>query len=138
MKKQSAPSPRPSELELQVLSVLWRQGASTAREMLEAMPDGKKRAYTTILSVMQVMEKKGLLTHENRGPAHVYKPCVSRRQVLGPMLRSMVNNIFGGSTPEAMMHLLQETAVDPDDMSEIRRLLKEAPAKKDKPKKKGK
>ena len=54
-------SVKPSDLEMQVLSVLWERGPSTAREVLEAMPDGKKRAYTSVLSVMQVMEKKGLL-----------------------------------------------------------------------------
>lgn len=109
---------------MQVLSVLWRKGASTAREVLAAMPDGKKRAYTTILSVMQVMEKKGLLTHESRGASHAFKPSVSRRQVLGPMLRSLVRNVFGGSTSEAMMHLLQETDVSADEMTEMRELLK--------------
>ncbi len=49
----------PSRLEMQVLSVLWQRGASSVREVLAVMPDGKARAYTTILSVMQVMEKKG-------------------------------------------------------------------------------
>ena len=52
---------KPSDLELQILSFLWEKGPSTAREVLEAIPDGKKRAYTSILSVMQVMEKKGFL-----------------------------------------------------------------------------
>ena len=51
---------KPSDLEMQILSVLWDRGASTAREVLKAMPDGKQRAYTSILSVMQVMEKKAL------------------------------------------------------------------------------
>ena len=58
MKKESPQ--RPSDLELQVLAVLWRRGPSTAREVMEALPDGKHRAYTTVLSVMQVMEKKEL------------------------------------------------------------------------------
>ena len=64
---------KPTDVELQVLSVLWQRGPSTARQVLEAMPDGKARAYTTVLTVMQVMEK-GLLTHTREGMAQSYKP----------------------------------------------------------------
>lgn len=116
---------QPSNLELQVLSVLWDRGPSTAREVLEAMPDGKQRAYTTVLSVMQVMEKKALLTHSTKGNAHVYKPKVSRRQTLGPMLKGLVSNVFGGSVSSVMQHLLDENEVDEAEFEQIRRLLDE-------------
>lgn len=125
MKEKKEKTPRPSELELQVLAVLWEKGPSTAREVLEVLPDGKKRAYTTVLSVMQVMEKKGLLSHDMRGAANVYTPQVNRRQVLGPLLRSLVRNVFGGSTPEAMMHLIQENEVGPEELAEMRKILEE-------------
>ena len=116
---------RPSELELHVLAILWRRGGSTAREVLEGMTDGKPRAYTTILSVLQVMEKKGLLTHSARGAAHVYSPTVTRRQVLGPILRSLVRNVSGGSAPEAMQALLAEADVTSEELAVIRRMLDE-------------
>ena len=119
------PKPKPSDLELQVLSVLWDKGPSTVREVLFAMPDGKQRAYTTALSVMQVMEKKGLLTHDVKGRTHVYRPTVTRRQTLRPMLRGLVKNVFGGSTATAVQHLLRETDVSGRELAEIRRLLRE-------------
>ena len=115
----------PSNLELQVLSVLWERGPSTVRDVREAMPDGKKRAYTTILSVMQVMEKKGLLTHASKGTAHVYRPTVSRRQTLGPVLKGLVSNVFGGRVSSVMQHLLNGAEVDEKELSEIRRILEE-------------
>lgn len=114
---------RPSDLELQVLSVLWRRGPSTVRQVLEQMPDGKKRSYTTVLSVMQVMEGKRLLSHTREGRAHVYRPAVTRKRVLGPLLRSLVTKVFGGSTREAVQHLLDETGVDEDELARIRELL---------------
>ena len=117
--------PQPSNLELQVLSVLWDRGPSTAREVLESMPDGKKRAYTTILSVMQVMEKKGLLTHTNEGNRYIFKPTVTQRQALRPILRGLVSNVFGGSVASVMQHLIKETPVDEEELKEIRRLLDE-------------
>jgi BlaI family penicillinase repressor len=114
---------KPSDLEMQVLSVLWERGPSTAREVLAAMPDGKKRAYTSILSVMQVMEKKGLLTHTNKGVAYVYEPAVSKRSVLQPFLRRVLNEVFGGRPAAMMQALLSETAVSDTDLAEMRRLL---------------
>ncbi len=117
---------KPSDLEMQVLSVLWERGPSTAREVLEAMPDGKKRAYTSILSVMQVMEKKGLLTHTNKGVAHVYEPTGTKSKVLQPFLHRVLKEVFGGRPAALMQALLRETTVSDADLSEMRRLLAEA------------
>ena len=82
-----AKRPRPSEMELQILAVLWEHGPSTVRAIRQLLPDGKNRAYTTVLTLVQIMEKKGLVGHTSQGQAHVYRPLVARRQsggVLGP------------------------------------------------------
>ena len=118
----------PSDLELQVLSVLWETGRATVRQVLAAMPDGKKRAYTTMLSVLQVMEKKGLVTHDRRGLAHVYRPLVKRGQVLRALLRELTHNVFGGSPARVCQFLLTEMTVNEDEMAEIRRLVGELDA----------
>lgn len=117
---------KPSELELQVLSVLWRDGPSSVRKVLERMPDGKKRSYTTILSVLQVMEGKKLVRHTSEGRAHVYRPAVTRKQILGPILRNMVTRIFGGSTSEAVQYLLKENDVSGEELTQIQSVLKES------------
>lgn len=113
----------PSNLEMQILSLLWDRGPATVREVLESMPDGRERAYTSILSAMQVMEKKGLLAHDRLGNAHVYRPLVDQRQTLGPMLRGMVSNIFGGRVSSVMQHLLEENEIDEAELAEIREIL---------------
>jgi BlaI family transcriptional regulator, penicillinase repressor len=115
----------PSKLEMQVLSVLWGQGPSTVRQVLEAMPDGKARAYTTILSVMQVMEKKGLLTHVTQGNTHIYEARVSRGKVIGPVLRGLVRNVFGGNPVAAFQHLLAESEISGAELDAIKRLIAE-------------
>jgi BlaI family penicillinase repressor len=115
---------KPSDLEMQILSVLWDRGASTAREVLKAMPDGKKRAYTSILSVMQVMEKKGLLKHTNRGVAHVYSPAVSKSKIIQPFMRRVLNEVFAGRPAAMMQALLTETPVSDTELAEIQKLLK--------------
>src|ERR1044072_6132178 len=115
----------PSKLEMQVLSVLWERGPSTVREVLESMPDGKVRAYTTILSVMQVMEKKGLLSHIAQGNTHLYSTTVSRAKVARPLLRGIVRQLFGGSPATVMQHLLAESEVTQEELGEIKRLIEE-------------
>jgi predicted transcriptional regulator len=117
---------RPSELELQVLGVLWDRGPSPVRAVLEAMPDGKDRAYTTILSVMQVMEKKGLVGHTTPGPAHIYHAKVRRDQVLGPLMRDLLRNAFGGSPARALQCLLEQAELRDGELDEIRRMIDEA------------
>jgi BlaI family transcriptional regulator, penicillinase repressor len=116
---------KPTDVEMQVLSVLWQNGPSTARQVLQAMPDRKIRAYTTVLTVMQVMEKKGLLSHTRQGMAHIYKPKVTKRDVLRPMMRGLVERIFGGSTSAAVQQLLSETDVTADELAKIREMLRD-------------
>jgi predicted transcriptional regulator len=113
----------PSRLEMQVLSVLWQRGASTVREVMRVMPDGKARAYTTILSVIQVMEKKGLVWHVAEGNVHVYQARVSRQKVTGPWLRGLVRQVFGGSAATALQHLLAEERVSRQELAEIKEII---------------
>jgi BlaI family transcriptional regulator, penicillinase repressor len=120
----------PSDLEMQILSLLWQRGPLTARQVLEQMPDGKKRAYTTVLSTMQVMEKKRLLAHRvlgkgARGGAHVYRPRVSQGRVLGRLLGKWVNHIFSGNPAAVVQSLLRETPISPEELAEIRRVVAE-------------
>lgn len=116
----------PAEFELQILGTLWEHGPGTVRQVMERLSDRKERAYTSVLSVMQVMQKKGLLqvADERDGLAHIFKPLVSREQIAVPLLRGLVTKIFGGSTKTAMQHLLAET-VDRDEINELRKLLDE-------------
>ncbi len=124
----------PAEFELQVLGTLWQHGPGTVRQVMERLSDGKERAYTSVLSVMQVMHKKGLLevADEREGLAHVFKPLVSREQVAVPLLRGLVTKIFGGSTKTAMQHLLNADAVDRAEINEMRKLLDDLESRKKK------
>lgn len=121
--------PRPSETELQILSVLWEAGPLTVRAIREALPDGKDRAYTTVLTLLQIMEKKGLVGHTAAGQAHVYHPLIKPQQVLRPLMRDLVRNAFGGSPARALQCLLDGRQLDRDELAELERLVTEARAK---------
>jgi len=122
--------PGPSNLEMQVLALLWEHGPLSARAVLDRMRDGKPRAYTTILSVLQVMEKKGLVKHEEDGNRHVYLPRVERQKVLKPLLSGLVKTILGGRPSTAMQHLLEASEVSAEDLAEMRKLLANYEAEK--------
>ncbi|MBN2579259.1 MAG: BlaI/MecI/CopY family transcriptional regulator [Pirellulales bacterium] len=122
--------PRPSELELQILSVLWEQGPATVRAIREVLPDGKSRAYTTVLTLVQIMEKKGFVGHTAQGQAHVYHPLVTRRQVLRPMMRDLLKNVFRGNPAQAVQCLLDGSRLGEDELAQIRQVLRDAEDKK--------
>ncbi len=114
---------QPSKLELAMLSLLWERGAMTARDVLEALPDGKRRAYTSVLSVLQAMERKGLVRHTARANTNVYHAVAERDATLGQTLRELVRDVFGGSPATAMQHLLHETEVNEADLEAMERLV---------------
>ena len=106
--------PRPSDLELQIPSVLWERGPLPVRDIRQALPDGKDRAYTTVLTLVQILEKKGLVGHTVQGQAHVYHPLVTQRQVLRPVMRELLRNVFRGRPAEVVQCLLDSTRLDED------------------------
>ena len=116
---------QPSKLEMAILSRLWEQGGMTVREVLESLPDGKQRAYTSVLSVLQAMERKRLVRHESRGNVHVYHATAARDTTLGGALRDLVRDVFGGSPTAAVQQLLQEGDVSGEELEEVERLIAE-------------
>lgn len=126
MPKRPTPIPKPSELELQILAILWERGTATVREIRELLPDGKHRAYTTVLTLVQIMEKKGLVGHTSQGQTHVYRPLAARRQVLRPMMRDLMRNIFGGRPADFIQCLLDGEKLDEDELAQVQELVKNA------------
>lgn len=127
MGKKKQASIEPAEFELQVLGTLWEHGPGTVRQVMDRLSDGKERAYTSVLSVMQVMQKKGLLEVADKrdGLAHIFRPLVSREQIAVPLLQGLVRKIFGGRTQTALSHLLQSDSVSHDEIAAMRKLLDE-------------
>lgn len=116
---------RPSELELEVLSLLWDRGPLTVREILESLPDRKKRAYTSVLSVMQVMERKGLAARSREGVTDRWRPAVRRQKVMGPFLKKLVSHLFAGRPSAVLQQILDASPVSREEMESLKRLIHE-------------
>ena len=121
----------PSELELQVLGILWEQGPRTARQVLDGLQDGKTRAYTTILTVMQVMHRKGLISRvPGEGLAHVYKHEVTRKQVFKPFFSKLITKAFGGNPAAVLQQLLELNTIDTDDLAQMKQMIEKYQGRK--------
>ncbi len=119
----------PSPLELQVLSVLWERGDSTVREVLENLPDGKDRAYTTALSVLQTMERKKLVSRKTAEKAHVYRARKTEKQILVPKIKEEIANVFGGSSVKFIAFALDAVSLTEDEKKELTALLRDQKTK---------
>lgn len=118
------PNEAPSDLELQILSVLWDREPISVRDALSLIPDGKKRAYTTVLSSFQVMEKKGLVSRHREGKTDFWSSAVTRDEVLGKQVGKLVNHGFGGK-PGALLQCLLDQEMKQSDLEEIQNLIAE-------------
>jgi predicted transcriptional regulator len=115
--------PTPTDAELEVLSILWRDGARTVREVHEEISRAKPVTYTTTLKQMQVMHQKGLLLRNERYRSHVYEPAQPPAQVQRQLTQTLLRQAFQGSARELLQSALAGRRVDAAEIAEIRELL---------------
>ncbi len=128
-----AKATQPSNLELQALSVLWHEGPSTVSAVHESLPDGKQRAYTTVLTIMQNLERKNLVKRNRIGRAHLYRARQSQQTIIRRATRQYLTNTFGGRLGEAVLAILSTGNLTPEEKTTIERELQRhrtMPAKK--------
>jgi predicted transcriptional regulator len=113
----------PSNLELQALSVLWHDGPSTVNAVHGSLPDGRERAYTTVLSVMQSLERKKLVKRIRSGRAHTYEPTYSQEVIVRRATDDFITNAFGGRLGEAVLATLSAGSLTPEEKTNIEREL---------------
>ena len=124
--RQKQTNPRPTAAELAILDVLLELGASTVREVHQALNPNGQNSYTTTLKLLQIMHGKGLVTRDDSSRAHIYKPALSRLQAQDEFVQDIVHRLFRGSaTRLAMRALGQVPDVDSDELSAIRNLVDE-------------
>jgi BlaI family transcriptional regulator, penicillinase repressor len=107
--------------ELDVINVLWNAGPSTVAEVREALDDDL--AYTTVLTVLRVLEEKGHVTHESEGRAHRYRALVQRDAAASSALRRVKENLFSGSSELLLTRLVEDTPLSDDELRRMRDLL---------------
>jgi predicted transcriptional regulator len=125
MSSKPSDPPRPTDAELEILTVLWSLGASTVRAVHEAITRRRPAQYTTVLKMLQIMAEKGLVRRDEKQRAHIYSasrpPEWTQRQLAGDLLQ----RAFGGSAKSLMLGALSSHRASRQELAELRRLLDE-------------
>jgi predicted transcriptional regulator len=117
-------APRPTDAELEILRVLWRNGPSTVRDVQEALNRNKPTGYTTVLKLMQIMTEKGLVRRDEGQRAHVYEARYAQEQTQQQLIGDLIDRVFDGSAAKLLMQALAtKEKASSEELSEIRRVL---------------
>jgi predicted transcriptional regulator len=117
--------PRPTDAELEILTVLWSRGESTVREVHEVLSKRRPAQYTTVLKLMQIMADKRLVSRDETQRAHVYTASRPREVTQRQLAKDLLDRAFGGRAAEMMMGALSARKASKKELAEIRRLLDE-------------
>ena len=112
-----------TERELDIMSVLWERGSGTVAEVREALD--ADLGYTSVLKMLQILEEKGMIRHEQEGRAYRYHPLVEQEEAGGRALRRIVDKIFQGSAELALAQLVSQESLSPEELARLRVLLDE-------------
>jgi predicted transcriptional regulator len=109
--------------ELQIMKVVWERGAATVKDVCEAMSRAKPIAYTTILTLMSILEEKGVLVHTKSGRAYVYRPVLSRRQATRNQVQDILERFFDGHPEKLIENVLEDEIGVPELSGAVMNLL---------------
>ena len=112
-----------TDQELAIMKLVWeRERGVTVRDIYEALLAHRKVAYTTVMTMMRILEQKGFLKKSQDERAYVYRPAQPKGQVIGAMVRDFINRVFNGSAEPLLVHLVEEHHLSQKDLEEIARL----------------
>lgn len=117
---------KPTDAELAILTVLWSRGPSTVRQIAEDM--GREAGYTTILKLLQIMTEKRLVVRDEAARTHVYQAAYTQDQTQRQLVTDLLERAFDGSAAKLVLQALAASKTSPEDLAEIKKLLRGAGA----------
>lgn len=119
-------SKHPTELELEILKILWDQGPLPTRDVRQALSEGdagRDLAHTSVVTILNIMVKKKYLRRTKSGAAYTFYPLIQREDVSQNMLDDLVDRVFDGSATHLMLNLLERTDLDASEIGRLRKLI---------------
>lgn len=116
---------KPTEKELEILQIMWKNGPVAVKDVHESMGGEAQNGYTTILKLMQIMHEKGLVTRQRSGKLHLYKAVPTQENTRKLILDKMIRTVFQGSASQLVMSALGNKKSSKEELSEIKRYLEE-------------
>ena len=110
--------------ELEIMKMVWRRGEARVRDVYEDLLVHRKIAYTTVMTMMGILEDKGYLKKAAGEKAYLYRPAQPQQQVVRKMVKEFVGRVFNGSAKPLLVHLVESRQLSAAELDEIRRMLK--------------
>jgi BlaI family transcriptional regulator, penicillinase repressor len=111
--------------ELEIMKVVWECDSATVRDVYEALLKRRKIAYTTVMTMMKILETKGYLKKRRQDRAFVYQPVRPKNQVIGGMIREFIDRVFNGAAEPLLVHLVKSRSISEKDLQKIMRIVEE-------------
>lgn len=112
--------------ELEIMKVVWQKGEATVREVYEVLRERRKLAYTTVMTMMKVLEGKGHLKRRAEDRAYVYRPTKPEAAVVRSMVQEFVDRLFDGAAQPLLVHLVKDRRLSKKELEELARQIEEA------------
>lgn len=114
-----------TEVELEMMNALWKRGSGTVNEVLQELPPDRKLAYTSVSTMLRILEQKGAVESQKEGRGHVYVPKLLREEYERKSLQHLVTHVFQGTPSQLVQRLLEADSLTDEELKNIRQLLKE-------------
>jgi predicted transcriptional regulator len=119
-------TPSLTDAEARVMSVLWQKHEATVADVVAALRRKRPVSYSTVQTILRILEEKGYVAHEKVARAFVYRPRVDERQARRRALRHLVTRLFNGSPGLLVLNVLEDEQIAPDEMKRLKKLLEKA------------
>src|SRR5688572_4275527 len=119
-------SPALTDAEAQVMAVLWQQNTAAVSDVVAALKKARPVTYSTVQTILRILEKKGYVTHDKVARAFVYRPVVDKRQARSRALRHLVSRLFEGSPSLLVLNVLEDEGIEPAERDRLRALIERA------------
>jgi len=117
------PSKTLTDQELEIMKIVWERPTATVRDVYEALLERRKVAYTTVMTMMKILEQKGYLVKKQVDRAYVYRPAQPKKRVIRAMVSDFVNRVFNGSAEPLLVHLIEDRHLTAEEIEDIRRAI---------------
>lgn len=120
------PGPTLTPHELAIMKIVWDLGESTVRDVYEHLRTSRRIAYTTVLTMMGILEQKGHLRKSSGARAYLYRAVRPRQQVVSAMVREFVDRVFDGASAPLLLHLIKGVRLSQNDRAALKRIVSES------------
>ena len=119
-------SPALTDAEARVMAVLWQLETATVGDVVAALAPGRTVSYSTVQTILRILEDKAYVAHDKVARAFIYRPLVDERQARSRALRHLATRLFNGSPSLLVMNVLHDEEMDPDELQRLKKLIEEA------------